>query len=329
MSELSAEIAYPNADSFDIMRRAATEPSVETALSEARAFNEMLADSNLTDTEVATLVNHVDSVWKFHGCEMRVTGDVTIYENAKSRQNGNIIDVTSPDADIYHRIENDEPMESRGFVAEYGSDGRYRVKLLAFCQRPLVGNGEIGMGMHYIGVDIDKAHVKFPEDISFEHAKIWLEVYAPDIINSIDELIGQNDIKNAADAIMALRDLDVSIIEEHADPGELKICLQAYLSSVLSIDVEVPYVIGIDGIVIQTDEQGNLEVANASEPYALITAEQVVPVRTHDTSTGEAGSRLFLRGIIHNPEQGESQVYVSLEALTRCLSVRDSVYLQA
>lgn len=242
-----------------LLQEALTEPRVSLALAEARALDELLATSNLSEEDVAHLIADLDRVWApFHKQVMQVTGDVTVYNNCSSRQKGYVIDKSKDGGQSYHRSECGEEMLSHGFVAEYDESGRYRVKLITECTRALVTNDGPANVKQTIGVDIYNVQIDFTEQQSFERAHKWLETFAPDIIEEIDSKILNGNVRSVADAILALRDIDLSaMLNYHGDDSlELGRCIKTYLEILLDPDLAVPYVIGFDGLMIESSGGG-------------------------------------------------------------------------
>lgn len=325
MTEFMRDLDLDQISVFDDIEAAMTEPIIEKALQEARALNEMLRETTPTEEELVQLIEHLDKIWgNFANQKMKVTGEITAYNNFATRYDGVIVDISDDEGESTIQQQYEQEMKSCGFIAEENALGQYTIKLLGERQLGVAEDGIPG-DSQYIGIDIDKARVDFMYILSKERAQKWLEVYAPDLIAEVDSILFSEGVNSSADAIAAVGNIDLSGLDECAWQEEQAAqCLQIYLEGIVNIDKSVPYQMGLDGYVLVDRDPTQAGTYITKQPNALMTVRTITPGTI--TIDGNVERRLFLDTILHTQESGEIHQYVCADAVTYCVSIRDIAY---
>lgn len=326
MNERRIQVEAPVINDINEVQAAIDEPQAKHAIAEARALNNMLRLADCPQSDVLPLVRELDQTWGvFMGQEIEVTGAVTVYSTYAPRAGGFVVDLTVEGAASYNRTESAETMRTKGFIIEIDENNQRTIRLAAERSGPFVIGDTLVESSQLVGIDIDHARVDFTDIVSDNRARKWLEVYASSFIDEVDEVLFDESLQDSADAIMALKCVRLDIMANHVDPGELGRCLSAYIDSVVEIDKHTPYIIGFEGPAIIPSPDG-LRLSELSSDIALATINKIIPHKIFDYSNDTSYWRLFLDCVIHHPEQGESSVQVSLDALEYCNSLRTVMY---
>lgn len=137
---------------------------------------------------------------------------------------------------------------------------------------------ELGLRLTREGIDPDGAHVimhgsarlddivslEFPNQMSVEGARRWLEYYAPDVIEDVDIALFEPS-KEECEMLLRLKGMTGDISVPHDEQGSTLLrsmqALNIYTNSLFSFDVDVPYQLAVDGDAWQPDSEGTLQPA--------------------------------------------------------------------
>lgn len=115
--------------------------------------------------------------------------------------------------------------------------------------------------------EVREAHLEFAS-MSAERAGMWLEYFAPDVKEEIDDVI--LNAVSPRDAFLSLKKLAFTPPSEGL-AHEFELALDVYLDSIMEIDHEVPYVVSLNDGQVIVEKSAILENSDKSYTEGTIT----------------------------------------------------------
>ena len=241
-------------DSTDILEHftdVQIDPFLTAVFEKMKLYNELLSEQYVSSNQINEIMNELDDEWRnLMYREVIVTGRV-----AFARE-----DSLGRDEDITYDFYEDHPMIFGGvlpiqidtFVGNggYADDElrKYHLELRLTREGITSEGGYVEMKG---SADIDEiAGLEFPNSMSLDRAKKWLEFYKPDEIADVDVAIYTPSIEEC-EMTMRLGDIVIDARIPHDADNKYTIqtmqALNIYTNSLFSFDSDVPYQLTVEG----------------------------------------------------------------------------------
>lgn len=314
---------------FENAAIAMKEPYVESVLKSIRGVNESLKDGQVTRQEAAEYASLYDMEWANLGLMnelMNITGMATYYQEFHAEDGGMSL-VLKEDGYNPVFMAEDKPMLSKGFIVEE-LNGVAAIKLLGVCPPSEDTSFEqVPVTMNF-GVDLSLVDVDFPNIMSAERARAWLQEFYPDLINEIDERLLNHD-GDSATSILALRGLDLTPLDASGDMI-MRSCqaLHHYLNSVIEPDSVLPYAVSCEGYVAFPEPDGETSFMYLKNKCDLMNLEQI-SLYQFPGDDNELKIRIVLVGQTAGEDEGKyADVVVGVDSITDMHTVWSLYYNQ-
>jgi hypothetical protein len=315
--------SYEMQSELSDLESAFTDPFVEHVLELGRTYNKIFLESAPTDEEIGHIVEELDAEWgTIIKSKIRYTGnvDVALLNGKEERKNiffdGTEVTTNGFIIDVVRRYENGEEVDPLYVVKHhllvpiatvYGDD--IEVEGVQYA----VAKGDITNSL----LELDSA--------SPEHARAWLSLACPELIDEIDGLV-LNAEEGDEQALLSLAEIDLSKYSQLEDDF-LNRCVEIYLSTIIEIDLSVPYSASLDGYMYKADESHNLYSVTSGNilvnlrPFSIVTHKGL--------NEGDEHKKIITvpLSIIHDSvSEPEDSYVVPIATIKNLQSIRKSYY---
>ena len=309
---------------FHLLDQATHDPFITDVVKDAVELNELMKTEATTVEDARSIVQTLDAMWgAINDTIVKVTGNVTY---------------KTPDGEFHSQYYEDTEMISKGFMitghenetdAQYGRKVRFTFLLDIPEEMREMYRDELEDVSHMImGADVDQVSIE-AEGYSINRAKAWLTIYAPDLLEDIDELV-MNAEGNDIDSLLALRDLDFSMIEGDENTRFTALqCVSVYLMDMFAIEEKIPHVVSISGRIMMknVNDEDIFARTSAKEHMAYIHGLAVIDTNDEDVATGEVSNPrtdiyLYMTVLNNEPNTGGYSVRVPLDSIFTLESLR-------
>lgn len=252
MSERIEPVYDNSPEDLNIEEFGIVDPYMQRVLSDARVMNERLDQDEVDDEGVAEMINELDRKWAHYmRSVMKLSGRVVVF---------GAFDVESGSYQKKQLYVDEVPLRSLGFDSHAANviddsypEGKKRLYLLLKGSRDVFPEGLIDESFGYdIAVKADVDTVILEADVPHhEQALQWLESTAPQFTRELHERL--NKTSSGSEALLALRAIDLKTIPNIEDEFTRQ-CIDVYVSSLISVDLTVPYVAKVRGLFYMYQE---------------------------------------------------------------------------
>jgi len=328
---MSEKENYLPSNSFEVqtelsdLESAFTDPFVERVLEMGRTYNKIFADTDPSNEEVSSIIAELDDEWgSIIKSNMRYTGNVDVSLLDGTRELKNVFfDGTEVVTDGFtvDRV--------KQYVDGEEINTRYEVKhLLLVPVTTVYGDDAEVEGVQYAAAkgDITNSHLEL-ESASPEHARAWLTLACPELIDELDELVFNSE-GGDDEAILSLATIDLNRFTQLEDKF-LRHCVEIYLTSIIEIDITAPYSASLFGRMYKTDEEQNSYLVDADRVLVYISHFNIVPYKDIEGGDSQKWMLTVPLGIVSEAVSPHFDTYVApISTITQLQSIRRNYYAE-
>ena len=295
MSEFS-----PSASSlFERLEQSMIDPHVESKMELARLYEDRLNETDYTIPTLTEYVDDLDKGWQYMGARLKVTG--TMWYGA-------------PGEGLWQaqKVENLEVI-SQGFSfnpdkiildEEYLIGMRHAAFQFLFPDQDTAAKGYVGV-MQFDDIE----HIEYPFP-SHELREQRFPINHSELASHIDEALRGAEDDN--EKIRRLQDFTIEVDYANGDDIERMEDSQAYLNSVMELDMELPfYYLQLLGRYGKLDEDRGIMVEEAERQFRRIADIKRVSLQPDDLYESAEAKRRFvpcLDVVLHGRQRGDASV---------------------
>ena len=317
MSEMSPEMSVFGSE-FEMLESTMTDPYIESVLTLARQYNDILKNTTPTAEEKEAIINELDSEWgsALH-MPMKITGHIS------ARDGEDVIEKA------YYE---DLDVISNGFCITEDQilidDEVVAVNYVVKHHFLVPGNRIAGLNSDsedFVGAtgEVDDVILELPT-ASMERATAWLTENYPEVIQDIDERI-LNAEGTEADSILALRGFELSPALA-ADTDFARNCVIVYISQSLQLDQYVPYSVNLSGKVHLHNDDGTMSRATIKTGSSLAVFRGITMTKYNEEENDNYEIFVIMNLITEDRTAGATNLNVPLDTIHKAMSIRAAFY---
>ena len=170
--------------------------------------------------------------------------------------------------------------------------------------------------------------------MSSERARRWLEYYYTDVIDDVDQSIGNSNAVQEADIVLELAGYvwDLSKSPSGVEPGsealkKMKSAFQVYVESLFNFDPSVGYSVHIDGCVWLEGEDSYIPTGLKA---SAIATEMSIHVDNDALESNELILKPHLKMVLHDDDKDKipMKALVPIDSIVALSSIRANFYSQ-
>lgn len=326
---MSSELSTHQADFFYGLSKVQIDPFLTSVFDKMKLYEELLKDEFVDSTQINEIMHELDAEW---ANLMRKMGQVTGF-----------VSFLPPDADgntgaaVREFYESEEMMFGGVFPVEidtlYSFDNEnhedlHKYKLCVRFAREAISSDGQRVELYGTAEVDDILSITFPNMMSVEGAREWLNYYHADCVQDIDVALLNPGIEECELAIR-LRDIeaDVLLSKEDDEDTHLRsmIALNIYTNDLIQFDSDVPYELSVEGAA-WSPEGTTLERSYISGT-TIVAVDRIVWLTADEGSEHKYYPHLATRFLSESKDEPDTDMLVPLSSVKSFKSFRYNYFV--
>lgn len=325
--KMSYEIPAHRDEILDDIAALQVDPAISTVFEKMRVYSELLQEQYVSDVQINEIMNELDEEWRglMHQTAV-VTGIISFLPEHIVGKEG------EPVRDFYDTQEVDFggvlPLCLDTLYAVDQPDGStadmYKYELgLRLIREGIAPDGTYVL-MHGSAKLDEIVSIEFPNQMSVEGARKWLEYYVPEVIQDVDiALLAPS--KEECEMVLRLKDMTMDISVPHDEKGSTLLrtmqALNIYTNSLFDFDKEVPYQLAVNGDAWQPSDDGLLLPAFI-QGSTMSALNRIVWLAPEGEPDGAVRPHVAARFLGNTKDDPATEMYVPVDSVTSLKSYR-------
>lgn len=310
-------------DNLDNFADTQTDPYLTRVFEKIKLYNDLLLEQAVSQDQIYEIMNELDNDWR------QLMNETTIVTAAVSFVDENSSESTS--VEVRSEFYEEHEMIFGGVLPvrvglEMAEGSLYQLEL-RLTREGLTSSGNIVMMLGSAKIS-EIASIEFPDMMSIERARKWLEYYNFEEFEDINVSLFEPSTEEC-EMVLKLKDIEINTVvsadKDHAHSTRTMQALNIYTNSLFDFDSDAPYGLTLDGEAWSSDSDGTLSRSYCSGA-TMSAIDRVVWLPKDDDHEHILTPHLAARFLGTTKDDSDTEIFVPICVVQQLRSYRYSFF---